>query len=312
MSCRNFASESGGMNVVWRSFFLSSLTQNSATWRTYTYDGAGNISNDNRPGEAYVFTYNKRGRPASLTRNATAYATYGYNALEELTTRSTAATGGPAGTVAYIYDLDGHLIEEASASTGAATRDYIWLAANDNQPVDMPLAVVDGGTTLSMVHTDHLGRPIKLTSATKAVVFTAVYKPYGEVYTTSATVPNNLRFPGQYFQIETGFAYNWYRHYDPVTGRYTQPDPLRFVDGPSMYGYVSSSPLMKVDREGLAPRSPTSWCNNEYCGAPYGGQQPADNIYNICPDCAKRNSCGESIFLMNGLVLPGFTIKPFK
>lgn len=69
---------------------LSSLNQNSATWRSYAYDGAGNISNDNRPGEAYVFTYNKRNRPASLKRNAVAYATYGYNAL--ITVQSSTAT----------------------------------------------------------------------------------------------------------------------------------------------------------------------------------------------------------------------------
>jgi RHS repeat-associated protein len=61
---------------------------------------------------------------------------------------------------------------------------------------------------------------------------------------------NNLRFPGQYFQLETGLAYNWHRHYDPVTGRYIQPDPLRFVDGPSVYAYARSSPYMYTDREG--------------------------------------------------------------
>jgi len=152
--------------------------------------------------------------------------------------------------VAYIYDLDGHLIAEATASSGATTRDYIWLAANDNAPIDMPLAVAEAAN-LYMVHTDHLGRPIRMTDSTKATVFQAIYKPYGEVYTTSGTKAQNLRFPGQYFQIETGFAYNWHRHYDPITGRYTQPDPLKFVDGPSVYGYVGSSPLIKVDSSGL-------------------------------------------------------------
>jgi RHS repeat-associated protein len=65
-----------------------------------------------------------------------------------------------------------------------------------------------------------------------------------------------LRFPGQYFQLETGLAYNWHRHYDPVTGRYIQPDPLRFVDGPSIYAYAVSSPFMKTDRDGLHIEGP--------------------------------------------------------
>ena len=41
--------------------------------------------------------------------------------------------------------------------------------------------------------------------------------------------------------------------YDPVTGRYTQPDPLRFVDGPSVYAYAKNSPYMYTDRDGQCP-----------------------------------------------------------
>jgi RHS repeat-associated protein len=230
---------------------MNSTYNGTTQLRSFAYDAGGNISNDNRPGEAFVFTYNNRNRMSSVTRNAVAYATYGYNALEQLTTRSTAAVGGPVGQVAYIYDLDGHLIAEATASTGATTRDYIWAAANDNTPVDLPLAVAEAAT-LYMVHSDHLGRPIRMTDSTKATVWQAQYKPFGEPVTLSGTKANNLRFPGQYFQIETGFAYNWHRHYDPTTGRYTQPDPLRFVDGPSVYAYAGSSPAMHIDFAGLA------------------------------------------------------------
>ena len=44
---------------------------------------------------------------------------------------------------------------------------------------------------------------------------------------------------------------NWHRHYDPSLGRYTQPDPLGFVDGPSVYGYVDGDVLAAVDFAGL-------------------------------------------------------------
>ena len=121
--------------------------------------------------------------------------------------------------------------------------------------MDLPLAVAEAAS-LYMVHSDHLGRPIRMTDATKATVFQAIYKPYGEVQSTSGTKALNLRFPGQYFQIETGLTYNWHRHYDPVTGRYTQVDPLRFVDEPSVYGYARGSPFIYKDRAGLyAPAS---------------------------------------------------------
>ena len=120
--------------------------------------------------------------------------------------------------------------------------------------MDLPLAVVDDVTTtpvLLMVHSDHLGRPIGMTDSTKATVWAASYKPWGEPLSISGTKALNLRFPGQYFQIETSLAYNWHRHYDPVTGRYTQPDPLGFVDGPSIYAYAGNSPAMRVDPKGL-------------------------------------------------------------
>jgi RHS repeat-associated protein len=252
---------------------LSTITENAAAFRSYTYDGAGNILTDVRPGETFAFTYNKRNRPASVTRNSVAYATYGYNALEQLTTRTTSAVGGPVGQVAYIYDREGHLIAEATASTGATTRDYIWMASNDNAPVDLPLAVAEAAT-LYQVHTDHLGRPIRMTDAAKATVWQATYKPFGEVQTTSGTKALNTRFPGQYFQIETSYAYNWHRHYDPISGRYTQPDPLRFVDGPSMYAYGKNSPIMITDRTGLnTPR--------EY---PHSEMPKKDNGIQVCGD----------------------------
>ena len=106
------------------------------------------------------------------------------------------------------------------------------------------------GTSLYHVHADHLGRPIRMTDAAKATVWQATWKPWGEPHAISGSVPNTIRFPGQYFQLETNLHYNHHRHYDPVTGRYTQPDPLRFIDGPSVYAYAGNSPYMYVDREG--------------------------------------------------------------
>ena len=187
--------------------------------------------------------------------------------------RSTNAPGGPAGTVHYVYGLDGALLAEADGATGATLRDYIWLpvddvspaADNDNeedaQTPPLPLALVTGVNTpapaLLMVHADHLGRPLRLTDASRATVWAASYDPFGQPLSITGTVEQNLRFPGQYFLLESGLSYNWHRFYDSSTGRYTQPDPLRFVDGPSVYGYATASPMMRVDPTGL--QVPPSW-----------------------------------------------------
>jgi RHS repeat-associated protein len=52
---------------------------------------------------------------------------------------------------------------------------------------------------------------------------------------SSAYTP--LRYPGQYYDPETGLHYNHFRHYDPETGRHTSPDPLGLAPTPNPLGY---------------------------------------------------------------------------
>ena len=139
------------------------------------------------------------------------------------------------------------LLAEIDGATGTTTREYIWLG-------DMPLAVVADVDTASpviyYVHVDHLNRPIMMTAGNKANVWQATWLPWGGAHAITGAASLDARFPGQWFQIETGLHYNWHRHYDPTLARYTQADPLGFVDGPSMYAYAANSPLIYVDRDG--------------------------------------------------------------
>ena len=59
--------------------------------------------------------------------------------------------------------------------------------------------------------------------------------------------------PGQYFDKETNLFYNYFRDYDPATGRYVQSDPIGLEGGINTYSYVRNSPLMWFDRKGLSP-----------------------------------------------------------
>jgi RHS repeat-associated protein len=128
--------------------------------------------------------------------------------------------------------------------------------AGSRTTVDRPIAVVDLVNTASpvtwFVHVDHLNRPIKMTNAAKAAVWDAAWLPWGGVHSITGAATLDARFPGQWFQLETGLHYNWHRSYDPSIGRYTQPDPLGFVDGPSVYGYARGGPQNLVDKDGRA------------------------------------------------------------
>lgn len=226
---------------------IAGVLTNGTLTRSFTHDGAGNTLTDTQGSDVATYGYNARNRLATLTRNGSPWATYQYNALEQLVARTVTAPVGPTGTIHYIYDQQGQLIAEADAATGATLREYIWL---DDMPVAVVTDIAAATPTIYAVHVDHLKRPIAMSDAAKAMVWQARWLPYGAPQSITGTASLDARFPGQWFQIESGLHYNWHRHYDPSIGRYTQPDPLGFVDGPSVFAYAGNSPLMQIDKDG--------------------------------------------------------------
>jgi RHS repeat-associated protein len=62
----------------------------------------------------------------------------------------------------------------------------------------------------------------------------------------------NLRFPGQIFHGPAGLHQNYFRDFDPATGRYIESDPIGLFGGINTYAYVGASPLQHADLTGLA------------------------------------------------------------
>src|SRR5690625_7694115 len=89
-----------------------------------------------------------------------------------------------------------------------------------------------------------------------AVVWQAYYSAFGEAEIVIEEVQNNLRFPGQYFDQETGLHHNYFRDYDPKLGIYLQADPIGLSDGPNIYTYVKGNSIIDYDPYGIRRKSP--------------------------------------------------------
>ncbi len=114
-----------------------------------------------------------------------------------------------------------------------------------------------GGTPTSTaqiyyLHADHLGRPAFAMDGAGSVVWDGgITTPFGESIATAAAFAQNLMFPGQYQDAETGLSHNWHRTYDPTLGRYLQSDPIGLAGGLNRYAYVGGNPMGWIDFEGL-------------------------------------------------------------
>ena len=118
------------------------------------------------------------------------------------------------------------------------------------------LAELKGKTSLTeasfhYIVTDHLGTPILATDKQGNKTWRGYAEAFGSTgIENGSTTSINLRFPGQYFDPETGLHQNWYRDYFPSTGRYAQYDPVRFRGIANPYAYAGNNSSRYIDPEG--------------------------------------------------------------
>jgi RHS repeat-associated protein len=210
--------------------------------RTYGYDNAGNATSFT----GISFTYNNRGRMSSSTKSGVT-TNYVYNALGQLVKKGTSTL--------YYYDEAGHILGIYDGS-GALTEEIVWLG-------DTPIATLrsqsGGGVRVYNIHTDHLNTPRVVTDSLSDVVrWRWDGDPFGgrvvdDDPSSVGAFAFDLRFPGQIAMVETGLHYNYFRDYDPATGRYVQSDPLGIDGGIGTYSYAGNTPIALTDPTGLEP-----------------------------------------------------------
>ncbi len=211
-------------------------------------------------------TYDANGHTTRIARSGGAEKRLSYDVAERLT-QVQSETGTPIG--AYAYDSFGRRLKRTTASetiyflhgeegllaefdaSGNPIATYGW------EPQGMwgtsPVWKKEGSITY-FYSNDHLGTPQLLTDASGQIVWKGRAEAFGKTTVDAAsTVTNNLRFPGQYFDAETGMHYNYFTDYEPTGGRHVQSDPIGLRGGMNGYVYVLDDPLRLLDAHGLHP-----------------------------------------------------------
>jgi RHS repeat-associated protein len=221
---------------------LSRITTKGVSTPVKT-SGNGNIAsippaNSNAPA---TFAYNNANRLASVTGSPLA-ANYVYDAFGR---RFSKTNPGSPSTV-YTYAQNTSLLEE---NDNGAITDYVYADGR-------PIAVLEPGVKptsnqVNFILADHLGTPQLASNSSVSTVWSAAYQPFGTTTTPAGAITQNVRFPGQHFDGETGFSYNVNRDYMPNLGRYLESDPIGLRGGMNPYSYARANPMKFTDRLGL-------------------------------------------------------------
>nr|WP_053160934.1 DUF6531 domain-containing protein [Streptomyces caatingaensis] len=215
------------------------LSRKPETWR-YTWDAEDRLTAVTTPdGTNWRYLYDPFGRrtakqrltPSGEVAEETTFTWDGPTLTEQTTT----ATELPH-PVTLTWDHDGH--RPVSQTERISSPD-----ASQRTIDERFFAIV----------TDLVGTPTELIDESGTTAWRSRTTLWGiTAWATDSTTYTPLRFPGQYFDPETGLHYNFHRHYDPDTARYTASDLLGLAAAPNSVTYVIN-PHIWLDPLGLAP-----------------------------------------------------------
>lgn len=227
------------------SYVTNNLNQYTS-YSTTTTTALGHDSNGNLISEGVrTFQYDVENRIIAVDGGST--SSYGYDALGRRVRKTV------AGTTTWFYH-DGINVIEEQDNAHATTATYVF-----GHVVDEILHMQRGAINLFYAH-DALGSVVALTDQTGQVVERYAYSAYGEVtirdgannVMMTSAFGNSYMFASRAFDSQLNGYYNRLRQYSSKLGRFTQRDPLGFIDGPSLYQYGHSSPGNQTDPLGLA------------------------------------------------------------
>jgi RHS repeat-associated protein len=216
--------------------------------KPHSYDAAGNLISDRDARRQ--FSYDDSGRLSTFTRRGALKASYRYDGKGRRVVKLRHTAKGQQATH-FHYAPNGRLLAETvynHKGIKKTVREYLWL---DNTPLtQIRTRYRNNGKIKGMqkvyLHSDHLNTPRYATDAQQRIVWRWRGDAFGQGRAETdpdgdgSKVNVRLRFPGQYWDAESGLHYNYFRDYDPNTGRYIESDPIGLSGGINTYAYVSN------------------------------------------------------------------------
>ncbi|WP_232918265.1 RHS repeat domain-containing protein, partial [Pseudomonas syringae] len=199
------------------------------------------------------------------------WQTFTYDCENRLVKTETMADTQVESTSSYQYDSLGRRVAKQSEIKGHNDhKRFLWQGLRmlrEDSPGQSSLYLYEPGSYAPLArvdekegevenkvyyfHTDQIGTPLEMTDAEGQIVWQAKYRAWGAVEKLVVNeVEQNLRFQGQYFDVETGLHYNTFRYYDPEIGRFITQDPIGLLGGFNLYRYTPN-PVRWTDALGL-------------------------------------------------------------
>ncbi|MDT0457436.1 RHS repeat-associated core domain-containing protein [Streptomyces sp. DSM 41527] len=271
----------------------------------YEYDAHGRLvlrqkARLSRKPDTWRYTWDAEDRLTSVVTPDGRLWRYGYDAIGRRRLKQCLNSGGEI-LEQVEFSWDGtNLAEQTSTASGSSTSVTLTWEYSGIRPiaqteqkrrVNAPQEDVD--RRFFAIVTDLIGTPAELVDESAQICWRTRSSLWGTTaWSSKSSAYTPLRFPGQYFDSETGFHYNFHRYYDPDTGRYISPDPLGLQPAPDSHQYVHN-PLLWLDPLGLAkkgsigcddfePDDLEEWADHaEVKGAEYAAEytSPAGNRY---------------------------------
>ena len=212
----------------------------------YTYDALGNLIYRQLPnGENQYYQYDLENqlvraeikKPAGNTEIWTyAYDPFGRRLSKERQDKLAWTSTDPKRTH---FVWDGSRLLQEYTYKGCYT--YIYTDQDSYEPLAQVFDnAKDGKQYFAYFHTDQIGIPREMTDIHGNLLWYGEYTAWGRLKKDERIYKDAhqpFRLQNQYFDEETGLHYNFFRYYEPDTGRFINQDPIGLFGGDNLYSF---------------------------------------------------------------------------